>query len=697
VRTGIVLVVLSVALLASGLGAARAAVPETPRFRIIGAAQGLPSTDFFGIARDRDGYVWVATGDGLARYDGLEMRVWRHDPDDPASLPGNNVQFVHVDARDQVWVATENGGLSVLDRGRRGFRHVRKADHPRMGNDDVFAIASRGDELWFGNYEGGLHRMAADGTITRFAHDDNDPHSLPSDTIMSLVFDRAGTLWIGTRTGLARFDGRKPRRVELPGNPSPLLFSVSLVGDTLWVGTAQGIHLRKPDGRWSQPAWSSMFERPNALLKVARDDGGAYWLGSQRGLWRVLPGQVPAPVPLGGPGIVRPIPAMLRHDDGALWVPVAGAGLGYLRSDWRRIAQFSRNPDGLQGDMYRALAPARDGGVWLGGYNGAVEHLDSSSGAIRRPSDEVLARLKGTRAFSIAEDHDGRLWLGSTDSLTRIGSDGAVDDWSTEDPRDPIPRGWIDQLRIAPDGSLWLSSQGGGIQQRDPASGRVLVDIGTGDAGGLGVGDTDAMEFAPDGGLWIAGAHGLSRLAADGRRFTALDAMRGERVFGFAFDGRDALWLQRLAGLERYERRDGAWRRTAAVGTKDGLPSLGAAGVRVDRLHRVWVSTSRGLFRWSPLEKRLRHYGVQQGISSQEFLRRAITLGADGVLVAGTADGGVVLVDTAAAEPRKATPVLRFDSFAVRRDGRWRDEPLREAMAMSPSCVKPAGCSVEGG
>src|SRR3546814_15539811 len=105
------LTVLLLALLGAA-NVATAAVPETPRLRIIGAAQGLPSTDFFGIARDHDGYIWVATGDGLARYDGLAMRVWRHEPDDPRSLPGNNVQFVHVDARDRVWVATENGGRS---------------------------------------------------------------------------------------------------------------------------------------------------------------------------------------------------------------------------------------------------------------------------------------------------------------------------------------------------------------------------------------------------------------------------------------------------------------------------------------------------------------------------------------------------------------------------------------------------------
>src|SRR3546814_894950 len=185
-------------------------------------------SDFFGIARDRDGYIWVATGDGLARYDGLAMRVWRHEPDDPRSLPGNNVQFVHVDARDRVWVATENGGLSVLDRARSGFRHYRKADHPQMGSDDVFAITSRGDDIWFGNYAGGLHHLAADGSITRYTHDEDDPDSLPSDTVWSLAFDSNGTLWIGTLAGLAKFQDGRIERVAMPVEGTPRLYSTVL-------------------------------------------------------------------------------------------------------------------------------------------------------------------------------------------------------------------------------------------------------------------------------------------------------------------------------------------------------------------------------------------------------------------------------------------------------------------------------------
>ncbi len=677
-RTLIALLLLSL----FGNLSAPAAVPETPRFRIIGAAQGLPSTDFYGIARDHDGYVWVATGDGLARYDGLDMRVWRHQPDDPNSLPGNNVQFVHVDARDRVWVATENGGLSVLDRQRRQFRHIRKADHPQMGNDDVFTIASRGDEVWFGNYDGGLHRLAADGRITHFGHDDADPDSLPSDKVMSLVFDARGTLWIGTMAGLARWDGHNIQRVAVPGETSPTLLSVSLVGDTLWLGATQGVYRRDPDGRWSQPEWSTMFERPNALLKIARDENGAYWLGSQRGLWRVAPGHVPVPVPLGGPGIVKPISAMLHQPDGALWMPVFGAGLGYLRSDWRRIAQFTRSPGGLEGDMYRALAPAHDGGVWLGGYNGAVERLDGK-GAIERLSDDERERLKGTRMYSIIEDGAGRVWMGTNRNLIRVGIDGSIDAWAEDDAVDAALDGWVDQLRIGPDGSLWSSSQGGGVQQRDPATGKVLRNILASPDSGLDAGETEAMEFAPDGSLWIAGATGLSRLDEAANRFVAMDAMRGERVFGFDFDGKDAIWLQRMSGLERYERKDGLWQASARVGVKDGLPSVGAAGVRVDRQQRVWVSTSRGLFRWAPVQKRLRQYGVQQGLSSQEFLDRAIILTDDGMLAASTADGAVVLVDTVAVDPPTSTPTMRFDSFAVRRDGHWQDIALQRAMTVS--------------
>jgi len=139
-------------------------VPERPRLRIIGPDQGVPSSEIKALVRDADGYLWIGTTDGVARYDGIDMRVWRHDPDDPASLPGNNVQALLVDARNRLWIALEGEGVSILDSDRRHLHTLRKATHPQLGSDDIWALAHAPDgAVWLGAYDGGITRIAADG------------------------------------------------------------------------------------------------------------------------------------------------------------------------------------------------------------------------------------------------------------------------------------------------------------------------------------------------------------------------------------------------------------------------------------------------------------------------------------------------------------------------------------------------------
>ena len=273
-----------------------AAVPERPRFRVVGAEQGLPSTEIKALARDHDGYLWIATADGLARYDGVGMRVWRHQPGDPQGLPGNNVQALMVDADNRVWAATESGGISVLDAQRRAFTHYRKANRAEMGSDDIWALAHQGDVVWFGTYDGGLHRMQADGRIQRYtaARD-----GLPSDTVLALAVDAQGTLWIGTDAGIAKLQGGRIEAVHLPeAEGVPLVYSLTMQPDGLWVGTSSGVWRRDAQGGWSQPAWSPMFERPNAMNVIARDRHGSLWIASQRGLWRQDGDAPPIPVRL---------------------------------------------------------------------------------------------------------------------------------------------------------------------------------------------------------------------------------------------------------------------------------------------------------------------------------------------------------------------------------------------------------------
>lgn len=649
----------------------QAAVPERPRFRLVGPAQGLPSTEIKGLAHDAAGYLWIATADGLARYDGVGMRVWRHDPDAPGSLPGNNVQAIVVDARDRVWAATEGGGVSVLDVARQQFMHFRQARHPELGSDDVWTMARQGDAIWLGTYDGGLTRVDADGRMRRYS---GAEHGLPSDIVMSLAVDAGNRLWVGTPKGLARQQGDGFEAVALPdAEGTPVVYSLSVQADGLWVGTSLGVWLWE-GGQWRQPEWSPMFHRPNAVMAIVSDAGGDHWIASQRGLWRQRVGQPPVPVQTGGPDIPRTILALQREGESALWVPVAGRGLGYLRSDWRHLAQLQGAADGLRGAMYRAVGAARDGGAWLGGMNGVVEHL-RADGEVRALDEDTLERLRGIKPFAIAEDTRGRIWIGHATGLLRIGSDGAVDEWRADDASAPAPAGMIAHLALAPDGSVWLASPGGGVQQREPVRGGILRDLPAGDASGLGDLDLDVLAIAPDGQPWVATSTGVLAFDPEPGKFAAIPAMAGTAVHALAFDGPEVVWLQRLSGLEQYRRQGSDWKQVDRVEPRHGVPAVAAAGMVVDARHRVWLSTSRGLYRWEPLRRNLRHLGMQDGSASQEFLDRATLLRPDGVLVAATADGGVTLVDTNAPDPVGAASALRFDGVAVRRGGEWQPLP----------------------
>ena len=658
---------------------ALAGVPERPRFRLAGPAQGLPSSEIKALARDADGYLWIGTVDGLARFDGVDMRVWRHLPEADDGLPGNHVQALLVDAADRIWVAVEGEGVSVLDARRQRFAHYRRATHPALASDDVWAMARQGDAVWLGTYDGGLTRVDPSGAMRHFSA---AADGLPSDTILALAVDADGVLWVGTTAGLARRSGDGAfERVALPGaEGEPMVYALAGQPDGMWAGTSAGVW-RHARGSWAQPAWSPMFHRPNAMVALATDPRGDRWIGSQRGLWHQRGDAPPVPVPLGGPDIPRAISALSIERNGALWVPLAGLGLGYLRSDWRQLAEFHGAADGLRGGMYRALGRAADGGVWLAGLGGVIEHMDRD-GAVTALEDDALARLRNVKPAAIAEDAARRLWVSHRGGLIRIGADGAIDEWTADDAQAPAPSSLAIRLLPAADGSLWLAAPGAGVQQRDGATGALLRNMPAGAAAGLGDADIEDMALAPSGEPWLAASTGLLRYDAAGRRFHPQPSLGGERAFALAFDGPDTLWVQRLGGLERYRRGAAGWSRVERIDARFGMPAVAAAALLVDARGRVWITTSRGLYRWEPARRNLRRIGPRDAGGSEEYLDRAALLRDDGVLVAATADGGLRLVETGAADAAAARPVLRIDGFAVRRDGEWQTLPPRPGMVL---------------
>ena len=639
---------------------AQGQVPQRPVFGLSTVADGLPSATVTALATDRQGYLWAATFDGLARYDGTEYTVWQHDPRDPASVAGNMLQAMYIDPQDRVWVATT--GVSVLDARRKRFRHYRQAEYPQMRSEDVFAISGIGDEVWFGTNGGGLYRIAGDGTMTRFDQA-NTQGALPSDAVFSLAVDAHGRLWIATSAGLAYVQDGAIKRAEgvMHDRGDPVLLRV---GDELWSSGAYGPSVLGADGQWRQLPWAAMFEDTNQLVTVAPAGQGEYWLGTPNGLWLTQGREAPEPV-IDRDGLFerRYIVAMEPVRGGGLWVSVMGKGLAYLRPGWRQFAVMPP-PKSRAVSAYCAVAPATQHKLLQIDATGALELLDTRTGDVSLTAwrDETL---KGLSPASGLQDSRGAVWLGHVPAhLVRFDpATGKHVRWQIERVKGQgiAPETLLEDARH----DVWVGVNGM-LQRRDGATGEVLDELQLNPATHEDLA-FQQLRLGPDGEPWVASGGGLLRWDPAQRALTAMHAFDGEDVSGFVPVGNDQLWLYRVGLLERWEQRDQRWEKTRAI--SEGLPSIPTNGLQRDAQGRLWLATQRGLLRVDAATGQVRSFGVRDGLSSQEFLEKCLYQLDDGVLASTTSDGALVLVDPSLPDRVLTPPPLLLQTPTVVRQG----------------------------
>ena len=364
-----------------------AAQPVPPSPRQVTVFDGLPSNTVNRMAEDRYGYLWIATNDGLARYDGRTYRVWRSED----GLRDNRIWTVLVDARNQLWIGTENAGLVRMSADRRQLHFYDRSSQPLMGTNTVWSLASTPDgSIWFGTHEGGLYRLDSQDRLQRFLPEPNNPRSLPSSSVPYLATLPDGSLWIGTKHGVARWTGTDFERVGTDIIPSLLINGLTTEPDgSLWISTMAGATVRRPDGRFEAPPWK-LPPGEQVLGMMLRDEQGGHWLDTRTGLGRAVDGQYQT-VPLYSViarGPVRPNWTGAYEDrEGGIWLASTNAGLWHLLPRWWQFSVLSRledDPTSLRNALVLGTSPSSNGGVWTVGSHGALDRFDPKTGRIEQ-------------------------------------------------------------------------------------------------------------------------------------------------------------------------------------------------------------------------------------------------------------------------------------------------------------------------
>ncbi|MCE3608113.1 response regulator [Massilia sp. P8910] len=597
---------------------ARAAVPDrweklaTPLFEHIGLEQGLPHPVAMALAQDGDGFIWIGTQRGLARWDGYRMLAFLHNASDPYSIPADFIQALHVDRRGRLWIGTATGGLAMYDKVNERFIRF-PAGAAGLADAAINAIASDGmGGVWVGTPSGLDYVDPARTAVRHFRHDPGVPGTLPDSRIRALHLDRKGNLWIGTNTGLVRRDAASGRFAAIPVGDAPwgdavLSFGENSRGQIAFGTLKSGIGVIDAGAvraRIMQLAGVS-DAHANMVLAITEIVPGHWWastygggiidIDAASGRARRILHQAAVPASLANDRTA----ALLRDRSGLIWI--SNERSVDFHDPNNRAAAAVFGAEGLPEAAVSALMTDSGGRVWLGLADQGVDLVDpdgTRSAALRPDPARLDSALPNRVLLAMTEATPQDAWIGTQLGLYRTYEQGRRVARIALPQANAYPRIGT----IAPQaGQLWLGTFEG-LLRYDPAA-NTLKSYVSG-PGGLSDNRIQALMTDPGGALWIGTRNGLNRLDPVSGKIEQIlanpsneSALSDPVISALAMDGRGRLWVATHGGgINVLEMRTplGApvFRR---LGLADGLPSTAVSALRLDRSARMWATTGNGI------------------------------------------------------------------------------------------------------
>lgn len=637
----------------------------TPVFDRIDRDDGLPHAVVGSVVRDADGFLWVGTQGGLARFDGYRFR-----PADGV-MTDAFIRALHGRSDGTLWVGSNADGLAVLDIHDGTWRRWTAAEQG-LASDRVNAIVEDGTGgLWIGTQAGLQHLDPVSGALTAVPTDSGPLPASHAEKVATLLATDTGDLWIGTAAGLVRrtWDGGLiggPVQDSGEGWPSAAILALAQdKAGRIWVGTAtEGLWLLAPDGL--------PHNRVTALAEVGPDQiwvgtygGGIAILDPATGAMRVARHNGAIPSSLSGDAVTE----LYRDPSGLVWVGTAGNGLDRHNPANDAISTIAYSPDGNSGpsraNVLSVLATG-DGRLWLGTAGAGIDVLDHRKGrvdAIRPAGGDATGGLGDGAVMALAEGLDGSVWIGTQRGLYRRppGSSGTVPVQMDGPPE--LRDGQIYAIRPQPDGSAWIG--GGRGVFHIAADGTVTLWRAE---EGLAASEVNSVLRDREGRIWLATDGGLDRLdPATGRiEHAALDPDGKPLLVSTLLQDRAGrIWAGTLGGGLALSAPAG--REMPAfirLGKADGLPSGNIGALATDRQGRIWASTDDGLAVIDPDTLAVRRFGPGDGVVVREYWLNAVTTAPDGTIAFG-GSGGVTLVRPDDLRDWTFSPPVRLTELTV--------------------------------
>ncbi|TNE66547.1 MAG: sensor histidine kinase, partial [Bacteroidetes bacterium] len=652
---------------------------------------GLSSNVIKFLFEDSKGGLWVGTnvnlsaGGGPGKLNRLNratgtFECFEHDPNNPHSISSNAVTNIFEDSKKNIWICTKGGGLNRYNYQTGQFQVFRfsSKDHKsEKANSIDFIMEDARGTLWMGtagidfgaiaasedgsatsseksNAGAGLVFLdAPNGKLKRYRHNPNDPNSLSSNAVVTILEDSNNTLWIGTINGLNRLDrttGRFEHFMHDPNDPQSL--SSNLVRQVfedsrknLWIATPHGLNrMDRSTGKFQRYQYKPGTPGSlchNSVENILEDHAGNLWIKTEGNLALMdYKNGTFQCVQIG-----RNTEIVTQDRSGNFWLGsswVGAKGLSKMDIVSTNFQHFQHNPHNSNSLIDNAVWPIiedSDGNVWIGTmpsmddqnrFIGGLDRLDRVTGKFEhfQHDENNPESIYKNQIFSLFEDSKGFLWVGyNAGVLDRLDRrTGNVVERFIRRERDPATINISPVTRMLEDsqGNLWLGG-GSGINKLDKATGLFQHFVPFPDAENLWGGNwIDALIEDSEGYIWVGTWwKGLCRLNPETGKFDYFEhdpndpeSLSNNGVWALYEDAGKNIWAGTGEGLSRLNRATGKF---TSFYDKDGLPSSYIYGILPDKHGRLWLSTHNGIACFDLKTGISRNFDVQDGLQSNQF------------------------------------------------------------------------------
>ncbi|MBN1409066.1 MAG: hypothetical protein JW956_14800 [Calditrichaceae bacterium] len=579
---------------------------------------------------DSQGDIWAGTqGGGVNRFDSEnEIFIqYSHDPEDPKSLSHDNIYQILQDRSGSIWIATWGGGLNKINPDpQTGFKTDPEIIHYRHQTDNPLTIPDDRvsslyeDEyglLWVGTREGvAVIDINQDKIIETYTFNEKNSHSLSSNNVTKLTGDKYGNIWIATwGGGLNMFDRKTDRFYRFKHNPQKkysLSYDIIMAlftdkSDNLWIGTWGGglnrlplinINKRVVSGEISFIKYQN---KPNDISSVAGNS----------------------------------IYSIFEDRSGVLWIGSDWNGISKYDQNKSKFAHYESEPDeenALLGNTILALLKDNKQNLWIGTLGKGLNKYDEQTGKYTHYLKEAgnPHSISDNAAHAILQDKKGRLWIGTEAGLNLYNYQTNQFRRYFFDPADPNST-HITAIHEDKTGCLWLGSWEAGLAKFDTNNGTFKIyKNNPNDPNSLGSNTIYCISADHKGNLWIGtDMGGLNLYNEAGDNFTRFihneedtTSIIDNKIITMLHSSTNEFWLGTTNGLDKM-----VWNNGNPVfehyKAEDGLMDKAIQSISEDNNGNLWIASGNYLLNLNPITGRMKSFDAYSRLQAGEFTMNA--------------------------------------------------------------------------